>query len=238
MCTINHDKKAIFINIPKTGRTYISSNLVKYYGFTEYLQRRPDHEEYCNTTCNFWFFNKTKGILEYYKTSKYLNDIMNMNEEKWNAYTKFCFFRNPIYRCLSGYNYILSCRPIEQLRKINPSKEIEIISFEKFVQNYKLNDDFVYMHTFMPQYKHMIDENNNFFIDFVGNFDDLENDFIKILKLLKFENIIHDKNHQNVTDYDKTECFSENTIKNIKTIYKEDYEFINKHNLPFMSIIQ
>lgn len=37
MGIINHDKKAIFINVPKTARTYISTNLVENYGFVEYL---------------------------------------------------------------------------------------------------------------------------------------------------------------------------------------------------------
>ena len=36
MCSINHEKKAIFFHVPKTGGTYIRENLEKYYGFTFY----------------------------------------------------------------------------------------------------------------------------------------------------------------------------------------------------------
>ena len=36
MCSINHDKKAIFIHIPKNGGSYIAETLNKYYGFQNY----------------------------------------------------------------------------------------------------------------------------------------------------------------------------------------------------------
>ena len=47
MCSINHDKKAIFIHINKTGGSYIAGSLEKYYGFTTYYLKRPDHEQFC-----------------------------------------------------------------------------------------------------------------------------------------------------------------------------------------------
>ena len=37
MIYINHEKKAIFIHIPKTGGSYIGPTLVRYYGFLSYL---------------------------------------------------------------------------------------------------------------------------------------------------------------------------------------------------------
>ena len=123
MIYINHDKKAIFIHIPKTGGTYIGPTLVKYYGFTSYLplikKKRPDHDLMCNVnyfkpvktgnpTYDNSFFNKIVGVLVYCKTSDYLNTHMKMDEEKWNTYHKFCFVRNPFDRTVSGWNY---CNP-------------------------------------------------------------------------------------------------------------------------------
>ena len=88
MIYINHEKKAIFIHIPKTGGTYIGPTLEKYYGFKSYLslihRRRPDHNIICNVR-NFRkiltgnksydnsFFNKMCGLLVYCKTSDFLN---------------------------------------------------------------------------------------------------------------------------------------------------------------------
>jgi hypothetical protein len=54
MIYINHDVKAIFIHIPKTGGTYIGPTLEKYYGFKSYLKllqnRRPDHNNVCKSS--------------------------------------------------------------------------------------------------------------------------------------------------------------------------------------------
>ena len=43
MCSIHHDLKAIYIHIPKTGGSYVSSVLSQYYGFKTYYLKRPDH---------------------------------------------------------------------------------------------------------------------------------------------------------------------------------------------------
>ena len=47
MCSINHDLKAIYLHIPKTGGSYISSVLTNYYGFKNYYLKRPDHNQFC-----------------------------------------------------------------------------------------------------------------------------------------------------------------------------------------------
>ena len=47
MCSINHDKKAIFIHIPKTGGSYVADILEKHYGFKKYYLQRPDHNSFC-----------------------------------------------------------------------------------------------------------------------------------------------------------------------------------------------
>ena len=47
MCSINHNLKAIFVHIHKTGGTTLAMSLKKYYGFKTYYLRRPDHQTFC-----------------------------------------------------------------------------------------------------------------------------------------------------------------------------------------------
>ena len=89
MCSINHEKKAIFVRIPKTGGEYVEQVLCKFYGFRSYYLRRDDHNKFVGEECvqraNFLNLNK-KGIYRYYYTSDNGNKWMNMDEEKWNSY--------------------------------------------------------------------------------------------------------------------------------------------------------
>ena len=104
MCSINHDLKALYIHIPKTGGTYITSILSKYYGFKNYYLKRPDHNQFCKIFDNSVdkHENKLFGTYLYYKTSPYLNKIMNMDNFKWETYKIFTFVRDPINRLISG----------------------------------------------------------------------------------------------------------------------------------------
>jgi hypothetical protein len=193
MCSINHDKKAIFIHIPKTGGTYIRENLSKYYGFNFYVIKRPDHDLFCNThkynkSTEYTDFvaNREHGILKYAKTSNYINRMTNMNKDKWNNYKIFSFVRNPYDRFISGWNYLNLKHGINT-------------SFEDFIDNKDNVSDFEYIHSFMSQYNNMIDENNEFKIDFLGYFENIEEDFHNILLNIGFKKneIIHDLSKKN-----------------------------------------
>jgi len=173
MCSINHEKKAIFIHIPKTAGSYLAEVLQKNYGFKNYYLQRPDHKQFCFHKDNSvkYHENKIHGTIVYYKTSKYLNRIMGMNEEKWNTYHKFCFVRNPFDRIVSGWNYC---------NKYN-------IDFDKFIDFDFNTNSFDYWHTFMPQYRHIVNEKGQRFIDFIGYFENIEEDLKIVLEKLNLK---------------------------------------------------
>tara|TARA_A100001015_G_scaffold164322_1_gene182688 strand:+ start:1401 stop:2063 length:663 start_codon:yes stop_codon:yes gene_type:complete len=218
MCSINHNKKAIFIHIPKTGGSFITETLSTYYGFKNYYLKRPDHNQFCKIFDNSVdkHENKLFGTLLYYKTSNYLNKIMNMNKNKWETYFIFTFVRNPYDRLVSGFSYC--------------SKKYDI-KFENYLFNAKNMNCWIYWHCFMPQIRHIVNEYGENKVDFVGKYENLSADFCRVLNLLKF-NIIHInkvKNrsiHKHYTNY-----YNNDNIKITNKIIEDDLKNLNYNYL-------
>jgi hypothetical protein len=179
MCSINHDKKAIFIHIPKTAGIYIRETLSDNYGFELYCSRRPDHIEFCKTNLalnrreDLFFGNSVEGIIKYYKTSETLSKLMDMDDHKWDSYFKFCFVRNPYDRIISGWNYIC------EIKHLN-------IGFKRYIDLKDIVNENEYFHVFLPQSTHFLNEKNEKYIDFIGRFEHLEEDFKEILLKIGF----------------------------------------------------
>jgi len=229
MLFINHEKKAIYIHIPKTAGTYIGYNLITHYGFSSFLKlllkRRPDHNDVCKMNefktvltklnkNNYTFYNKVMGILSYCKTSNYINAQCNMNEEKWNSYTKFCFIRNPYDRALSGWKYV----------KKNLNTDVKL-SFENYInQNPYDVSDIEYGHVFMSQTKQIENTNGTCGVDIIGRFENLEDDFQKILRLIGFNTIVHKPKKMNYTNKTETSeiTISADAINKLNILFKDD----------------
>jgi len=239
MCSINHDKKTIFFHVPKTGGTFIRENLEKYYNFNFYKIKRPDHEEITNRFLyiekikkHYHSGNKIFGILEYFKnspqsrnmgnyeymtTSDYINEKIDMTDEKWNSYYKFTFIRNPYERFISGYSYVM--------KRLNTN-----IEFEKYIDLKEYITDFEYMHTFMPQIKH-ISLNGKIMCNYIGKLENLESDFKEVLLKIGFNEseINHSNEKKNVTKHLSISHYIKNQeiLDKLNIILKEDIEVFN-----------
>ena len=217
MCSINHDLKTVFIHIHKTGGTYISYMLQKYYGFKNYYLRRPDHDIFCmnkkKTTKYLNYENRIHGVLNYFKTSSFINKKMNMTPQKWDTYYKFCFIRNPYDRIISGWYHV---------NKLN-------IPFSNYLNLYNRCNDVEFMHVFMPQVRNIINEKGKININFIGQFENLEEDFQKVLKNIGVKDIIHEvskkmnkREHNQFYTY-----FSKEALNKVNLILKEDFKYLN-----------
>ena len=216
MCSVNHDLKAVFIHVHKTAGTTLAMTLKKYYGFETFYLRRPDHQTFCfdkKKKKYINFENRVHGILNYYKTSSFINKKMKMNPQKWAAYTKFCFVRNPYDRIVSAWNHV------------NRFK----IPFEHFLNLKQTVNDVEYMHMFMPQHRSMVNEKGKTAIDFIGRFEHLEEDFEKILKLIGIRKIIHNHEHKlNVRPHSHFSNYydSQKTLNKVNEIMNEDFQYL------------
>lgn len=241
MLYINHELKAIFIHIPKTGGSYIGNILVKYYGFTNYLSvinnKRPDHNEFCQTS-NYptiltgnqlydnSFFNKAVGLYIYCKTSDYINEQCNMNEEKWNTYFKFCFIRHPYFRSLSAWNHI---------NKIFPN----VLPFDIYICQHKYNvSNIEYAHVFMSQTEHIKDVDGQCAMNIIGKFENLESDLLYILRQIGITDFVHSSvkinsskiNNEYDSDYLR---LKKNVLKVLNNLFQDDFENFHYNKIYF-----
>ena len=134
-----------------------------------------------------------------------------MDDSKWKNYFKFCFVRNPYDRAVSGWNYLM------ETLKLN-------IDFEKYLGMKNIVSENEYWHVFLSQYESIIDENDNIFVDYVGKFENLENDFENILKKICFDKIKHKQifmNRRNNENYKK--YYTQKALDIINQIYEKDF---------------
>ncbi len=209
MCSINHDLKAIFIHIPKTAGTYLADVLHKKYGFKNYYLTRPDHISFCKSFDNSIksHENKIHGTLMYYKTSPYCNKIMNMTPEKWDSYYKFCFIRNPYDKIISGWNYV----------------NREHITFPKYLQQPFQKNCWDFWHVFMPQVRHIINEKGKIGVDFIGKYENLEEDFQKILNHLHLQKKHHSFKKNSKKHLPFFLYYNQSSLEKVNKILHEDF---------------
>lgn len=136
--------------------------------------------------------------------------------------------RNPYDRVVSAYHYLKKGGGNKNDEKWASKNIYKYNSFEEFVlaledleiQNKILN----WMH-FTPQYKFLCDSEKNILVNFVGKFENLEEDFKKILKILsRKDKLIHINKslHANYKKY-----YNDAMYKIIRDIYRDDFEIFD-----------
>lgn len=199
---ISHKYKFIFIAVPKTGTTSIRNFLQPYCDIFPNLDLKSP--QYVHTNI---------------KTLK-----QRFKNKNWNfdEYFKFGFVRNPWDRVVSEYHYKINYADRENLNKpyykpfMSQCKLIKKINnFNKAVTLNLLNG--------ANQSSYMLDDNQKNLMNFIGKFENLNEDFKFICKKIGVEenNLPHENKsiHRHYKEY-----YNQESIQFIQEKFKQDIE--------------
>ncbi len=201
MSLISNNKKAIFVRIPKTGSTSMYEYLCSEsrYGFVEIMN---DMEN-----INISLASRIKEFVPIHSL---------------DTYFKFCFVRNPWDRYVSAWKYLLKRRIIRHSFSSFVKEQTKNIRIDKFKKN-------IFWHSEISNIFQITDDKGEILVDFVGKFENLEEDFAFVCKKLciPFTGLPH-INRTNTRHY--SDYYTEETKWIIAEKFKDDisafgYEF-------------
>ncbi|EMZ8123811.1 sulfotransferase family 2 domain-containing protein [Campylobacter coli] len=168
-----------------------------------------------------------------YQTDKWLvghvkaSDYTKFDKDKFDSYFSFGFVRNPYDRVVSAYHYLKNDSPDPCDIKWG-RLHINNLTFEEFIlslQDEEFKEEILSKNYFSFQYKYLCDKNMNILVNFIGKFEKLDNDFKKILNILRRkDSLVHinKSKHLNYRDY-----YNSQTYKIIREIYRDDFEIFD-----------
>jgi hypothetical protein len=199
---INREHKFIFIHIPKNAGEAISEALG--------IKPSRNQHEFKFETC----------ILDKHET---ITECMVLKKSIEN-YFRFSFVRNPWDRLVSMWSY-------SRKRNIQPAASV---SFEYYIKHQEailagaperyLSNSQRKINVLYPQYFYISDWWGNNVMDFVGRFENLQNDFDTICDKIGIpRRIIPQKNSSNHKHY--TEYYNTETREIVAKKYAKDIEY-------------
>ena len=213
---ICHKYKCIFVHIPKTAGQSIEHVFLNLLGLS-WEEREP----------LLLKFNYDKNLgpprLAHLKAQEYLK-YNYISQSMFDSYYKFSFVRNPWSRIVSFYNY---------------RRYYQLFSFKHFVtkrlKNKILEKDYWFIG---PQYEFIMNHNGDIVVDYIGRFENLQNDFNVICNALglKDAKLPHVNKAREASFMQKflkkskihySEYYDEETKEIVENAYKKDIQIFN-----------
>lgn len=155
-----------------------------------------------------WFTNNGQYSFGHLDVRKRLKSGA-ISKDFYNSAFKFCFCRNPFDRAVSHYFYVRK----KHSDKFSP--KVSFIDFTRTLGNYR----FFRLQTY---YTDGLD------FDFIGRFENLEEDFKKVAAIIGKSCQLREKNKTDHRPY--WEYYNDESIANIQQYYKKDFDFFGYDN--------
>ncbi|MBM9514820.1 sulfotransferase family 2 domain-containing protein [Desulfogranum marinum] len=216
---ISHKHKCIFIHIPKCAGTSIEKTFGHFEEYSGYYKQ--DHRSirmiepiYSNVFAskeNSMEFLKRLWI--HIKPPSNPRNRYSVSRDQYENYFKFTFVRNPWARAYSWYKNVM--RDHLHLKKMRISNEISLYDFlERFKNKTALRAQ-----TFWIK-----NSNGDIPLDYIGRFENLDNDFEKICNLMKIEPLKLPHELKGAANSSHQDAYDSKTIDLISSIYREEIE--------------
>lgn len=160
-------------------------------------------------------------------------DIKNyMNKNSFDTCDKISFVRNPFDWLVSYYFYYKSLNE-------NGIRDVSDSSFEQFIKMiekwHKEYDNFgpnlsQIEHPYQPQYKYLVDENEDLIVDHIGKYEHINEEWDRISEEIGIKDKIFysSLSKQNASKHgDYKEYYTNELVDIVKGIYKKDFEMFN-----------
>ena len=200
---IDHERKFIFVHIPKTAGTSMEfaladawNNRQKYFvGKNNYLDdRTPQNHKHRNR--------------KVYTTHFSIKEILEVHPEARN-YFRVCFVRNTWDRLVSAYVYRHHHEATTHKRKFKSLKD--------FIKNKNLHTN--------SQLKFILGNNGKINMDFIGRYENLENDFKTVCDRIGIQCQLP---HYNFTKHEHySKYYDEETVDLVYKKYKKEISHFN-----------
>lgn len=193
-----------FIHIPKNAGTTIE-NIANDAGI-KWGRFKPEHRNYIDDEkCTYW----------HQPPKKFKNDNFYKNDKT------FCVLRHPMKKIISEYTYRNKNNPsMNDPKKMNDWIREHLN--EMTVTGQTMNCHFV------PQYEYVYDDEGNTTCDYRLNFDNLTEDFNKLMQIENVDLRLEDTVKHNTSDFKMNITdLDEDNVRRIYEIYRKDFELLN-----------